>query len=322
MSEKILSGIVFGPVPSRRLGRSLGINNIPPKYCSYSCIYCQLGRNKKIGTAREVFYDPSAVLEQVENKISAVYKAGGYIDYLSFVPDGEPTLDFNIGRTIRLLKRTGLKIAVITNSSLITEQNVRKDLMEADWVSLKIDSVEDDTWRKINRPYRSLELKNIKDGMLDFSKSFKGVLATETMLVDDLNTSEYEIAGVADFIKSINPALSYISIPLRPPAESFALPPDESSVNRAYQIFSDKSLRAECITGHEGNEFSRTGDVVEDILSITSVHPMREDSMKLFLSEAGVDWGVIEKLIREDKISETVFNSSRYYLRKFNLIKY
>jgi len=317
-----MSGIVFGPVPSRRLGRSLGINNIPPKYCSYSCIYCQLGRNKKIGTARGVFYDPSVVLEQVENKISALYKAGGCIDYLSFVPDGEPTLDVNIGRTIRLLKRTGLKVAVITNSSLITDQGVRDDLMETDWVSLKIDSVEEDTWRKINRPYRSLELKTIKDGMLDFSKSFNGVLATETMLVDDLNTSEYEITGIADFLKTLNPVLSYISIPLRPPAESFVLPPDESSVNNAYQIFRGKGLKAECITGHEGNEFSRTGNVIEDILSITSVHPMREDSMKVFLSEAGEDWCVIEKLIREDKISEMVFNGSRFYLRKFNLTKY
>ncbi len=322
MSDNILSGIIFGPVPSRRLGRSLGINNIPPKYCSYSCIYCQLGRNKKIGTARKVFYDPYAVLEQVENKISAIYKAGGRIDYLSFVPDGEPVLDFNIGRTIRLLKRTGLNVAVITNSSLITDQGVRDDLMEADWVSLKIDSVEDDIWRKINRPHKSLDLQKIKKSMIEFSNCFKGILATETMLVDDLNTSEYEITGIADFLKILNPALSYISIPLRPPAESFVLPPDESSVNRAYQIFRGKGLKAECITGHEGNEFSRTGDVVEDILSITSVHPMREDSMKVFLSEAGADWGVIIKLIRENKISETVFNGSRFYLRKFSIIKY
>jgi len=319
MSENILTEIIFGPVPSRRLGRSLGVNNIPPKYCTYSCIYCQLGCNKRMGTERAAFYEPLSILEQVNRKIEEIDKNKDRVDYISFVPDGEPTLDCNLGKTIRLLNRTGLKIAVITNSSLIADVKVQEDLIEADWVSLKTDAVSNEIWHKINRPHKSLDLEKIQDGMIGFSRIFKGELATETMLVDKCNTSSDEINDIADFIKILNPKISYISIPIRPPAEKTVFPPDESCVNRAYQIFMDKKITVECITGHEGNEFTRTGDVIEDILSITSVHPMREDSMKIFLSEAGADWRVIEQLIREKRISETEYNNRKFYLRKFRL---
>ena len=111
--------IAFGPVPSRRLGQSLGINNIPPKICTYSCIYCQLGRSLKMQIEREEFYHPEEIFKEVENKIREAMGRGEPIDYLTFVPDGEPTLDRNLGKEIEFLKQVGIKIAVITNSSLI-----------------------------------------------------------------------------------------------------------------------------------------------------------------------------------------------------------
>jgi len=96
--------ITFGPVPSRRLGRSLGINNIPPKVCTYSCVYCQLGRTPRMQVEQEAFYKKEKILQDVANKIKEVEKRGEIIDYLSFVPDGEPTLDINLGQEIKLLK--------------------------------------------------------------------------------------------------------------------------------------------------------------------------------------------------------------------------
>jgi wyosine [tRNA(Phe)-imidazoG37] synthetase (radical SAM superfamily) len=318
MSDNITPEIIFGTVPSRRLGRSLGVNNIPPKYCSYSCIYCQLGRNKKKGITRQQFYEPAAVMEQVEKKINDVYKRNEHIDYISFVPDGEPVLDSNIGSTIKLLKRTGLKIAVITNSSLMSDEKARRDIMEADWVSLKIDAVSENIWRVINRPYKLLDIEKIHNGMIDFSGAYQGELVTETMLVDEINTGIDEVGRIADFIKILRPQMSYLSIPIRPPAEKRAVTPDEYYVNRAYQILLNRKCKAECITGHEGNDFVQTGDVTRDILSITSVHPMREDSLRMFVKNAGADWRIIEQLKSENKISETEYNNNKFYLRKFD----
>src|SRR5690554_6780759 len=110
---------IFGPVPSRRLGRSLGINNIPPKKCPYSCVYCQLGKTKEQPLNRLDFYTPEAITRAVTARIEQSVTQEEKVDYLTFVADGEPTLDRNLGQTINLLKPLGIKIAVIINVSLI-----------------------------------------------------------------------------------------------------------------------------------------------------------------------------------------------------------
>jgi len=124
--------IAFGPVPSRRLGRSLGVNNIPPKVCTYSCVYCQVGRTIRMQVERRVFYGPEEILQAARDKVERARESGEPIDYLTFVPDGEPTLDVNLGREIELLRSLGIKIAVITNASLIWREDVREALMKAD----------------------------------------------------------------------------------------------------------------------------------------------------------------------------------------------
>src|SRR3989304_4740935 len=117
--------IVFGPIPSRRLGRSLGINNIPPKVCSYSCVYCQIGLTDSMSVARKEFHFPDEIFKDVSAKVKHLQNAGEQIDYLTFVPDGEPTLDINIGKEILELKTLKIKIAVITNASLLWDEKVR-----------------------------------------------------------------------------------------------------------------------------------------------------------------------------------------------------
>ena len=126
--------IIFGPIPSRRLGRSLGINHIPPKICSYACTYCQLGKTVKMQVERKAFYPPEVIFKLVQDKITQVRSQGKSIDYLAFVPDGEPMLDENLGETIGLLKTLDIPVAVISNASLITEKKVRTELSGADWV--------------------------------------------------------------------------------------------------------------------------------------------------------------------------------------------
>ncbi len=309
--------IIFGPVPSRRLGRSLGINNIPPKICTYSCIYCQLGPTLKMQLERQEFYNPKEILDAVKNKIEETKKSKETIDYLSFVPDGEPTLDINLGHEINLLKPLGIPIAVITNSSLIWQEEVRKDLMGADWVSLKIDAVEDAVWHRIDRPHRKLNLSSILDGALEFTNSFKGKLVTETMLVKNTNDNEEHIEQVANFLARLKPSIAYLSIPTRPPAEEWVLPPDEIVINRAYQIINEKVEHVEYLIDYEGDAFAFTGNVEEDLLSITSVHPMRQDAVDIFLKRSGADWAVVYHLIEQKKLIETEHRGHKFYIRRF-----
>ena len=308
--------IAFGPVPSRRLGRSLGINNIPPKICTYSCIYCQLGRTIKMQVERRTFYEPEAILRDVQDKIEKARKMGETIDYLTFVPDGEPTLDINLKREIKLLKPLGIKIAVITNSSLVWREDVRESLMEADWVSLKVDSTREEVWRRVNRPHRTLQLDLILEGMLDFAEAYEGELATETMLIEGVNDSDDHLREVADFLAHLRPAHAYLSIPTRPPAEEWVRAPSEPAINRAYQILSKRVDQVEYLIGYEGNAFAFTGNVEEDLLSITAVHPMREEAVSEFLVRARADWHVLQRLIAQGQLIETEYEGRRFYMRK------
>ena len=277
----------FGPVPSRRLGRSMGINNIPPKICTYSCVYCQLGRTKKMQIERRPFYDPDEILRAARDKVKKITEAEESIDYLTFVPDGEPTLDVNLGREIELLRLLGIKIAVITNASLIWRKEVREDLMLADLVSLKIDTLREEVWQRIARPYGVLKLSSVIDGMIEFKKDFNGELVAETMLVKDINDSEAAMTEIADFLARLRPTRAYLSVPTRPPAEKWVQSPPAENINRAYHIFHERIDQVEYLIGYEGNAFSFTGNVKEDLLSITAVHPMREEAVSEFLAKAG-----------------------------------
>jgi wyosine [tRNA(Phe)-imidazoG37] synthetase (radical SAM superfamily) len=309
--------LTFGPVPSRRLGRSLGINNIPPKICTYSCIYCQLGNTSKMKIEPQVFYLPSEIFREVQDKVKKSKEKGELIDYLTFVPDGEPTLDINLGQEIKLIKSLGIRIAVITNSSLIDKKIVRENLMKADLISFKIDSVEENIWRKVDRPNRNLSLKGILNSILKFKENFKGEIITETMLIKEINDNNQHIKKVANFLAKLKPTRAYLSIPIRPPADSWVQSPSEEVVNQNYNLFKEKVDQVECLIGYEGNAFAFTGEAEEDILSITSVHPMREDGLKDFLGRANSNWSLIERLIKQDKLVESEYEGHKFYIRKF-----
>ena len=310
--------IAFGPVPSRRLGRSLGVNNIPPKICSYSCVYCQLERTRAMQVQRQSFYDPDRILREVREKVEKARAKGESIDYLTFVPDGEPTLDVNLEREIEALGALGIKIAVITNGSLISQEEVRQALTKADWVSFKVDGASEKIWRRVDRPHGTLQLNAIQAGMLTFAQEYEGVLATETMLIAGLNDGEEALEEIAAFLGRLEPDRSYLSIPTRPPAEAWVHAPDEAAINRAYQIVRREVDHAEYLIGYEGNEFAFTGDVDEDLLSITAVHPMREDAVNAFLDRAGGSWDEVRHLVAEDELVEVHHGDHRFYLRRLD----
>ncbi|MFN2282691.1 MAG: radical SAM protein [Anaerolineales bacterium] len=308
---------IFGPVPSRRLGRSLGVNNVPPKTCSYACVYCQLGNLAGMTRERKPYYDPSDILREVEDAIRDLDQRGERPDFLTIVPDGEPTLDRNLGKLLTQLKPLGIQVAVISNASTLHLPEAREELGKADWVSLKVDSVQEATWKRVDRPHGKLHLEDMLIGLEQFSSDFHGTLVTETMLVKDINDSRENIAENAGYLAHIRPNKSYLALPTRPPAETWVLPTTGDTLNQAYQIYRNQGLNTELLIGYEGNEFSSTGDLETDLLSITAVHPLREDAVEHLLKKTGESQITLEKLIKAGKVGVSEFQGQRYYIRKF-----
>ncbi|MEM3539679.1 MAG: radical SAM protein [Thermoplasmata archaeon] len=310
------NSVVFGPVPSRRLGRSLGVNNIPDKICSYGCIYCQVGKTLKMEIERRVYYDKELIFNMVEKRLREIENRGERLDYVSFVPNGEPTLDINLGKEINMIGNLGFKVAVITNSSLIWREDVKEDLYFADLVSFKIDSVDKGNWKRINRPNKFLNLEEILDSILDFSRNYNGKLITETMLVGNF---DYDIDSIGKFLKNINNLYrAYISIPIRPPAENWVKKPDENVINLSYNILT-KYLGEEkvhLLTSFEGEDFSISEDPIKNLLAIMAVHPLMEEALLKYIKESNINYETIEELIKKGEIKETYFYGKKFFMRR------
>ena len=307
--------IAFGPVPSRRLGRSLGINSIPPKACSYSCVYCQVGPTAASESTPRAFYSPEEVLRSVEERVEALRGRGEGVDWLTFVPDGEPTLDANLGTTIDLLRALGIPIAVITNGSLLWREEVREILGKTDWLSVKVDATDPEVWRRINRPDLSLQLDGILAGASRLAADYRGTFNTETMLVADINDSPESIGAVADYLATLSPSIAYLAVPTRPPAEPGVRPPDEETLARAYQSLSARLPRVEYLIAYEGNAFGSTGRVEDDILAVAAVHPLREEALRALLAKAAADWTVVERLLAAGALRLVEYQGHRFYHR-------
>jgi len=262
-----------------------------------------------------LFYKTVRIAEEARTKLEQARQKRKQVDYMTFVPDGEPTLDANLGQEMYVLKGLGGRVAVITNGSLLWREDVRQNLLKADWVSLKVDAANEETWRKVNRPHRSLKLETILEGMFKFAQVFKGELTTETMLIRGVNDDLGEIKRIAEFLAMLQPARGYVAIPTRPPAERVE-PATEQTINAAYQLFTEKLDRVEYLIGYEGNAFACTGDVQEDLLSITAVHPMREDAVAEFLKSARSNWGTIQELIDNGSLVDLEYQGNKFYMHK------
>jgi wyosine [tRNA(Phe)-imidazoG37] synthetase (radical SAM superfamily) len=309
--------LVFGPVPSRRLGRSIGINNIPPKVCSYACVYCQVGPTLDRTIEPQPFYPPKRVADDVARHVARVRSRGEGIDYLTFVPDGEPTLDSALGETIRLLRPLEIEIAVITNGSLLWRPDVREALADTDWVSVKVDAADRDVWRRVNRPHPALAYHTVRDGILRFADSFRGELVSETMLVAGINDGTETVGAVGRFLHSAGFTKAYLSIPTRPTPYAAITAPDEQTVSRAYHVLAESVAQVEYLVGYEGDAFASSGDPRADLLSITAVHPMRASAVHDLLEQTGADRRVVDQLLADGDLVETTYRDDTFYVRRF-----
>jgi wyosine [tRNA(Phe)-imidazoG37] synthetase (radical SAM superfamily) len=179
-----------------------------------------------------------------------------------------------------------------------------------------MDAPRQEVWRRLNRPYGALQLSAILAGAREFAVTFDGKLVTETMLVEGINDSPVLLTETADLVAQLQPDTAYLSIPIRPPAESWVRPPGEAVINQAYQLFSDRVKQVECLIGYEGNAFAFSGNVEDDLLSITAVHPMREEALSEFLARAGAGWSVVDRLVAHNQLVQVSYQGCKFYLRK------
>jgi wyosine [tRNA(Phe)-imidazoG37] synthetase (radical SAM superfamily) len=261
--------LVFGPVQSRRFGRSIGINHLPRKVCTYSCVYCQLGMTARTSIERCAFYETAAIVE-------AVCSVRQAYDVISFVPDGEPTLDLNLGAHIRAVKSVGVPVAVITNGSLLWMESVRHDLEAADIVSIEIDAVDARVWKRIDRPSPALSIERILDGVRTFARERRGRLWTQTMLVRSDVAGDREsfddLENVAAFIREIAPDRICISVPTRPPASEAIQAADGAQLARALELLPTAELMIE-------DPGAACVETVDQLLAVLAVHPLREETV-------------------------------------------
>jgi len=236
---------IFGPVPSRRLGNSLGIDLIPFKTCSFDCIYCQLGTTTTRTISRKEYIPVEAILSELKEVLNKKRP----IDYLTLSGSGEPTLNSRIGEIIREIKKlTTIPIAVLTNSSLLFQEKVREELKEADLVIPSLDSAVQSTFEQINRPFKVLHIEQIIDGIRLFNQDFKGNVYLEIMLVKGINDTRAEVKRLADAIQEINPAKVQLNTVVRPPAEDSAQPVTENELEAVKKMLGG---RAEIISEYD-----------------------------------------------------------------------
>jgi len=267
---------IFGPVPSRRLGQSLGIDPVPLKTCNWNCVYCQLGRSIPLTNERVDYFPREDMIIEVEQALAS--HQPGEIDWITFIGSGETTLHAGIGWLIRQVKSlTHLPIAVITNGSLLYLPEVRLELSPADAVLPSLDAGNAKLYRKINRPHPEVSFERLIQGLAAFRADYQGKLWVEVMLVRGLNDTEAALKEIATVLKNIQPDEVHILQPTRPPVETWVQPSDAEGLLRARAILGDIARIIHPASG--SFDLSGTESLVDAVVGIITRHPMREDEL-------------------------------------------
>jgi len=272
-----------------------------------------VGRTSQLTLKRVPFFSTEEILSQVEKRLEECGRSNIQVDYLSLVPDGEPALDIHLDALIHGLKQFSLPVAVISNAALITESDVQAALLQADWVSLKMDAVRAEEWKSVNRPHRKLDLNAILDSALSFSKRFRGTLVTETMLVSGVNDYLKSIEQLSIYLGNLHPQRAYLSIPVRPPAEDWVKPPSDERLAVLIEFLQGKHNFALPLFENEQQGFLSTDDLQSNILEITAVHPIRESALQNMVSQSGSSWDLVEKMLKEGSLLRILYAGEAFY---------
>ncbi|MGQ4876441.1 MAG: radical SAM protein [Promethearchaeia archaeon] len=303
---------VYGPVPSRRLGRSLGIDPLPSKTCNYQCIYCQLGKTTNFTNKRENFFPKKEIIAEMKEYIILNEKN---IDYITFVGSGEPTLYKDLGDLILKAKEFSNKpICVITNGALLYDDEVKEELMIADIVLPSLDAGDEKSFIKINRPHPSIKFEEVIQGFIDFNKKFKNKFWIEIMIMKGINDMREELLKIKDKLDLIKPDRIDINVPIRPPAEKWVKYPDKDIIPLLNEVFGDYND----INFPEMGKFGfYSSNFEKELLSIIERHPMRQDqiigtfSSKEFTKEKILRQ--LKVLELEKKIEKKIYNDKIFW---------
>ncbi len=303
-----MSHYVYGPVPSRRLGRSLGVSLVPPKTCTYSCVYCQLGRTTDQTVERRSFFPPADILDEIRNALDTSEN----VDHVTFVGEGEPTLSSDIGLLIGQVKeRFDVPVAVVTNGSLLFDAQVRAELMAADRVLPTLATAEYQIWRRMHRPHRDLDFPAVIEGLVSFSQEYGGDLWLEVMLVHGLNDCDVSLQALRESIQRIQPGRVDLMTPIRPPTEDWVEVPEPDRVLRAEELLgSGEAMVRETDDPFDASDF---GSCREAVLTICSRHPLRERIARDLCTRLNGE-GAVEEMLADGEIHAVRWRGETYLL--------
>lgn len=252
---------IFGPVPSRRLGISLGLDLTPHKVCSFDCIYCQLGKTTNKTMERREYVPVKNILAELREFIQSNPEQN--IDYITLSGSGEPTLNSGSGKLIKDIKEfTEIPVAVLTNASLIPDAKVRAELSQADLIIPSLDAATQEVFEKINRPYKGLQVRDVIKGLQEFRKGFRGEIWLEIMLVEGFNDGESELEELSSAIKLLKPDRIQLNTVVRPPAEDYARPLSVDKLNSIAEL-----LNAELIVAFDRKNIESYEEDKEGMIS-------------------------------------------------------
>jgi wyosine [tRNA(Phe)-imidazoG37] synthetase (radical SAM superfamily) len=274
---------VFGPLPTRRLGWSLGIDTVPAKTCNWNCVYCQLGRTHPLTNTRRDFVSHATIIEEVRRRLAE--RGPKALDWITFVASGEGMLHRGLGDLIRTVKRVGDRpVAVITNGSLLARADVRAELAAADAVLPTLDAGNAELFRRINRPHRALTFEQHVAGLQAFANMpRRGRIWIEVMLVAGLNDSDAALQKLATVLHEIAPDEVHLTLPTRCPVEEWVRPPPPEGVRRAEALLGavgklDVSSRADDV-------FGKQASTPDELVSIVTRHPLSRADLRRVLPQ-------------------------------------
>ena len=311
MSTKTIDGTkrehIFGPVPSRRLGRSLGVDLVPLKTCTYDCIYCQLGRTTNKTMHRKEWVPIDSVIEQLKDKLD--YKP----DYITLSGSGEPILFSRLEELISRIKGiTNIPVAVLTNGSLLWMPQVRKALKPADLVVPSLDAGCNHIFQYVNRPHSDISFSRMLEGLVKFRNEYDGKYWLEVFLFAGVTTTEIEIKRLKTCINSIYPDKVQVNTVTRPPTENFAEPVQQKQLNNlAAQLYENAEVIADYKSVHKQQDFSARR---QDILTLLKRRPCSIEDIAAGLGfHRNEVVKYIEELSSEGKIKSKPHNQQLYY---------
>ncbi len=260
--------IIYGPVPSRRLGLSLGVDLVPYKVCSYNCVYCQIGPTKKTTIARKPYVLPEKILSQLLNRL----KEGITPDYITLGGSGEPTLNSEIKHIInRIKEQTDIPVTVLTNGSLLWDETVRNDIRDADVVLPSLDAADKSVFNQINRPHPDIVFEGMVDGLIEFRKMYTGQIWLEIFLIDGVNATQAHMASFRRWIDDIRPDKIHLNTAVRPTAESAVNAVSHEKLQYFCEILGDK---AEVIAPFKRTNLKEGTNVIQnDLLNMLARRP-------------------------------------------------